>query len=231
MISAKVLVGFPTTGHWSDQFGMAMCNMLTQTMRHEPNIEMAVLNHKTSMLWAARQHFGEMALKYSFTHLLFIDTDQSFPASVVARLLTHQRAVVACNIATKVDPPMETACLGFDEKGKLIPCERTTGLEKVWRVGTGVMMIKSTVFHDIKKPWFPVKWIESEQRWQGEDWGFCEKLEKAGIPVWVDHDTSALVGHWGNKMYSLPRYEEHRVDDTTVIYEGRATEEITNHGT
>jgi len=124
---------------------------------------------------------------------------------------------------------METACQGIDEAGKLIPCERTTGLEKVWRVGTGVMMIKSTVFHDIKKPWFPVKWIESEQRWQGEDWGFCEKLEQAGIPIWVDHDTSALVGHWGNKMYSLPRYEEHRVDNTTVIYEGRAAEEV-NHG-
>jgi hypothetical protein len=100
---------------------MAMCNMLTQTMRHEPQIEMAVLNHKTSMLWAARQHFGEMALKYSFTHLLFIDTDQSFPASVVARLLTHQRAVVACNIATKVDPPMETACKGSTKPASSSP--------------------------------------------------------------------------------------------------------------
>lgn len=218
--SAKVLIGFPTTGLWSDQFGMALCNMCISTMQRRPDIELAVLNEKSSMLWVTRQHLCEVAVEHGFSHILFIDTDQSFPSSLLARLLSHERAVVACNIATKVEAPhtQETAVTAYDPSTRITTgCERTTGLERVWRVGTGVMLIRTTVFKDIVKPWFPVTWLADEQRWVGEDWGFCEKLEKANIPIWVDHDASALVGHWGQKNFTLARYEQTQGDRPLII--------------
>lgn len=218
--SANVLIGFPTTGLWSDQFGMALCNMCISTMQRRPDIGISVCNEKSSMLWVTRQHLCEIAVEHNFSHLLFVDTDQSFPSSLLARLLSHQRAVVACNIATKVEAPntQETALISYDPLTRVaMPCERTTGLERVWRVGTGVMLIKTSVFLEMPKPWFPVTWLDAEQRWVGEDWGFCEKLERLGIPIWVDHDASALVGHWGQKNYTLPRYEQALADPPLII--------------
>ena len=37
---------------------------------------------------------------------------------------------------------------------------------------------------------------------KGEDWYFCEKLEAAGIPIFVDHEASSFIGHIGNKVYT-----------------------------
>ena len=47
-----------------------------------------------------------------------------------------------------------------------------------------------------------MRFLPGPKRYQGEDWAFCEACEKAGIPIFIDHDVSKLVGHVGNYEYT-----------------------------
>lgn len=59
------------------------------------------------------------------------------------------------------------------------------------------MLIDMGVFDAIKPPYFSMYWDSTVGEYRGEDWVFCEKLENAGIPIFVDHTLSLRVGHCG----------------------------------
>ena len=71
-------------------------------------------------------------------------------------------------------------------------------LKKVWRIGTGIMLVKMSVFDTIPEPWFPIAWDEELQDYRGEDWAFCDALDRAGIPIYVDEGLSRAIGHVGD---------------------------------
>lgn len=200
----SVLVAVPSMGTWDEQFAMCLMGMVINGLQHTP---VNVHSHVSSMLFQSRQRLAEKAIAGGFTHLLMVDSDQTFPHDLLRRWLGHRRSVIAANIATKAEPPQETAC----QRG-FVPTSQARGLERVWRVGTGIMMVKTSVFDLIPKPWFPTRWIPELDKWQGEDWGFCELLERAGIDIWIDHDVSREVGHRGPKEYTLPRYKENLIE-------------------
>jgi hypothetical protein len=61
------------------------------------------------------------------------------------------------------------------------------GLVHVVGAGTGGMLIRSEVFHELEPPWF----IHTTQ--QSEDLYFCDRCVEAGIPIYVD--LAARLGH------------------------------------
>lgn len=67
------------------------------------------------------------------------------------------------------------------------------------------MLINLNVFPLLKKPWFPIIWKEATKTtpasFQGEDWGFCERLEAAHIPIFVDQELSWEIEHLGVYSY------------------------------
>src|SRR6185295_11500380 len=87
-----------------------------------------------------------------------------------------------------------------------------TGLEKVWRVGSGILLIDLALVRDIPKPWFEVRWSDKHNQFVGEDWYFLKKLEEAGHgDFYVDHDLSNSVEHVGDFSYGhqhIPLIEE-----------------------
>jgi hypothetical protein len=144
------------------------------------------------------------ALAANRTHLLFIDSDQTFPANLVHLLARHGKNVVACNVATKVIPSSPTA-RNFNPNyagGDVVFTNaESKGLEKVWRIGTGVMLLNLQVMKHIPKPWFETIWWPPINDFMGEDWYFCQKLEEAGVQLWIDHDVSKEIGHIGTYTY------------------------------
>jgi hypothetical protein len=149
----------------------------------------------------------KLALRENFSHVLFIDVDQSFPKDLVHRWVAANVDVIAANVATKRVPSQPTA--RYAPKADSPPGgepvytdDKSKGLEKVWRVGTGVMMVRTSVFRKITEPLFEVKWKEEVSDYQGEDWSMVECFERAGVDIWVDHDVSKLVGHWGKMNYT-----------------------------
>jgi len=153
-----------------------------------------------------RQDMVSTALKNDATHLLFIDSDQTFPRDTAHRLLAHKKQVVACNIATKMIPSTPTARFkGATRAG--VPVYTTAAsppLEQVWRVGTGIMMIDLNIFKRDKlkrPPWFTQHWNEDLNSYVGEDWAFCEAMEKAGVKIYIDNALSMEIGHVGTLEY------------------------------
>ena len=169
------------------------------------DIEYQVFNKRGSLLANMRQTLMERAIKEDFTHLLFVDSDQTFPPDLVHRLLVHDKQVMACNISTKKLPPDPTARQQSltNRAGELVYSHDQTGIEKVWRVGTGIMLVKLNLFKrpGMQPPWFDQRWNEGLGSYVGEDWCFCEKLQKAGVSIYVDHDVSKEVGHVGPLDY------------------------------
>jgi hypothetical protein len=167
--------------------------------------ELQVQNLRGSILPRSRHKLALHALEGGFTHLFFIDSDMRFPVNILRRLLSWDTFIVACNCSTKEYPGSPTARIfnpHSPESGfpyYIFP--DSSGLRKVWRIGTGVMLIKTDVFRRVPKPWFGTKWVESDEDFVGEDWFFCERAQEAGFDIMVDVAASKYIGHVGDFTY------------------------------
>ena len=204
----KLALCVPSAGMWHSDFGMSFAQMCvyisTSLFENGQERDVIVLDKRTSMLPRSRQECLEDALMQGCTHALFLDSDQSFPHDTAHRLLAWKKPVVACNIAVKTNPSFPTArargatCFGVP----ITSDESKTGLEKVWRVGCGVMLIDLSVLEGLAKPWFELRWSDKSSQFVGEDWYFLGKLEKRGVEFWIDHDLSRQIGHVGQFMFT-----------------------------
>jgi len=202
----KVLIAVPSTGIWMADFGAALVNMVAAfcTFKIEGwDQQMALItNIKGSVLPKSRWLCVQEALEKECEYLIFIDSDQTFPRKMLHLLLSRKVDCVAANIATKVIPAQPTA-RNKDPGGDPLKWvtvytdPESTGLERVDRIGTGIMMLSRRVMQLIRPPDFDMKWREDVENYQGEDWWLCQALEREGVPIYIDQDLSKEVGHIG----------------------------------
>jgi hypothetical protein len=202
-MNPSVFIGIPSGSDWKADFGMSLAGLMASVGRPLKNggrIERVQLwNTKGSILSRSRMTLVNKALELECSHILFVDSDMTFPNWMLHQLLSHNKAVVGANCAVKQLPSLPTARLQSAEKpaGELVDSRHAAGMQKVWRLGTGVLLVKTSVFQDIPAPWFDITWNPELHDYTGEDWNFCAKLEAAGIPIWADHDLSKHIGHIG----------------------------------
>lgn len=156
---------------------------LTNLFRYAP---CRMIFHRGSMVPRQRQKAAEDFLSTQDTHLLFIDSDMTFPADVIPRLLAHDKPVVACDYRRRV-PPHD--CVTTWGEGP-VP---TSGLVPAVSLATGVMLIECSVFSKLSLPYFNYFWNGKEL--VTEDTYFSYWCAQAGIPLFVDLDLSREVGH------------------------------------
>jgi len=139
------------------------------------------------------------AMREGCSHILFIDSDMTFPQDMVQRLLKHDVDIVAANCARRRMPTGPTA-QNYDENGvrtMVYTMPDSTGLEEVGSIGTGIMLIKKEVFQNMSEPWFDMPWQTGKRGYMGEDVFFCKKAQELGFKVYIDHDVSKEIGHIG----------------------------------
>lgn len=208
MQNPSVFIGIPSGSDWKAGFGMSLAAMMTmigRPLKGGARIERVQLwNTKGSILSRSRHTLVKKAIELECSHILFIDSDMTFPNFTLHQLLSHNKAVVAANCVVKTIPSNPTARVKTEATvGEPVDSRLTQGLQRVWRVGTGIMLMKTSVFTDMPQPWFPIQWNEELQDYTGEDWMMCKRLDEAGIPIYVDHDLSRHVGHIGEYTYSF----------------------------
>ena len=163
----------------------------------------------SSILPAVRQHLAERAIEESgATHLLWIDSDHTFPYDTAHRLLAHKRPWVGINATTRVPPIRPTA---LKKKGEpLETTKHSKGLERVWRMGFGIVLIEARVFQAMEKPWFDLEYVnfDPEPAHVGEDIYFCEKAKHAGFQPMVDHDLTKETAHIGSVAFDTAYWED-----------------------
>lgn len=153
-----------------------------------------------SILPLSRQMLVQVAIESGATHVLFIDSDMEFPADLAVRLVRHRQPIVAVNCMARRSPYYLTA---RDEAGREVPTNtESSGLEKVARVGTGIMLIHTDVVRAIPMPWFQTEWIPEKAVFRGEDFYFCDKARAAGFDLYIDHDLSKQVSHVGTFQFN-----------------------------
>ena len=204
----KLALAIPSGHLWEADFALSVVQFTMAMGRVQvPGYKgqmLQVINKRTSLLPKSRSELLDDAIRVGCTHLLFVDSDQTFPPDIVHRLIKHNKPVIGCNIATKSVPSGPTA-RNFSPTwsgGDMVFSNGKSGIEKVWRLGCGIMLIDLGVVQKVPKPWFGVEWHEGMNEFVGEDWFFCQQLEKAGVEIWVDHDVSLEVGHVGSFTFT-----------------------------
>lgn len=203
-----VAVGIPSGQHWMAQFGVDLVNLVAGfTRKQVPGYrsqELRVVNVRSSILSKNRLDIVKAARAMKATHVMFLDTDHTFPPELIHRLAMHGQLVVAANCVTKQIPANTTARYKSETipQGTPVYTDDKEGLEEVWRVGTGVMLISMSVFDKIGNGVWDMKYLPEADTYQGEDWSFCEACAKAGIPIYVDHTISRRIGHLGTYEFT-----------------------------
>lgn len=205
----RVVVGVPSMTTWHAEFAMSLIGLVgyfANTQVPGARVQqLQVCNKRGSILPNLRLQCLKAARAANATHLLWLDSDHKFPPNLLNRLLEREKDVVALNCATKTMPTMPTA-RGFnpaDRKGDAVYTDvDSTGLERVWRVGTGVMLMTARAFNQIPNDAFSMRYEASSDSYVGEDWSMCEELEKVGCPIYIDHPLSYECGHIGTFEYT-----------------------------
>lgn len=208
MKNPSVMIGIPSGDGWKADFGMSLAGLVASAPKPLRNggqlSNLFLWNTKGSILSRGRDTLAKKAIESGVSHLLMVDSDMTFPNWTLHQLLSHNVEVVAANCATKGIPSYPTARQkGAKPAGELVYSDRKEALERVWRVGTGVMLIKTSVFAKLPQPWFPITWHEGNDDYTGEDWNFCAGLAEIGVPVYVDHKLSQHIGHVGSFTYTM----------------------------
>lgn len=195
----------PSLGGWKTLFGRSMVTLVQQIMGWRPDPSLGIkkfrfrlYTQETSMLVQSRHSLIVAALKGKCTHILFLDSDMTFPQDTFTRLLLRDKEVIAANATTRSYPTMHIA---HDLKGRRIDSRKKFGVQKVQHVGMAVMLINTKIFSKISPPLFMMEWIPDIQAYCGEDVYFCAKVQQAGYDIWIDHDLSKEVGHLGAQHF------------------------------
>jgi hypothetical protein len=202
----KIAIGIPCYMTWVPEFGISLVNLMAQLMtRQVPGYasnQVELIHKQSSILPKVREEIVADAILKGCEWLLFLDCDQTFPPDTVHRLIARQCPVIGANYPTKAIGGNPTARKrGAPIEGdKVFTLPESTGVEEVWRIGTGVLLINLETFRYLEQPWFNTD-FRKESGFVGEDWWFCEKLEQLGVPIFVDHDLSKEVMHWGRYCY------------------------------
>lgn len=209
---ARVAICIPCLGDWKAEFGLCMSELVQSFERPFPTGWAGITNRtfaeSSSNLTFSRTKLVEKAInEFQATHVLFLDSDMSFPPYTLHALLSHDVPFVACNYAKKEFPVECTASMGMDDDlnhDRNIP-ENENALVSVDAIGFGVTLINTDVFFSVPRPWFQFteEVVNGRHHYPGEDYSFCQKVREAGISIYVDTVLSKEIGHVGSFTYRL----------------------------
>lgn len=154
-----------------------------------------------------RINLAREALNVGADYVLYIDSDMRFPKDGIDRLLAHNKPIVAANYSTRRMPPKPVAFADNLCRKTVYTTEASTGLEKVYAVGMGFMLVDTKVFKAMPQPWFQIGYSTKNGDFYGEDIFFAHEAAKRGFDTYIDHDLSKEVSHIGTFEFTYHHAE------------------------
>ena len=174
----------------------------TQTKRA---VDISVLFQDGLKLDAMRNSLVEICLQNNQTHVLFLDTDMSFPREIIRRMVEdfedNPTVEAITGLYTWKRPPFVPHVYSkYNEKAGQFPMDK---LFRVEGAGTGCLMVKTEVFKRTKAPWFLFEEDKDNpsKMKMGEDLYFCKKVK----PIMLC-DPRIICEHYTTKAYSIKDY-------------------------
>lgn len=176
----------------------------------------AAVLFEDSLVDRGRDRAAAAVLESDWTHLMFIDADIEFEPRDVVRLLAADKDLIV-GAYRKKNERGEFAISFFPEAADFVEQDPSTGAVKIARAGTGFMMIKRTVFEQLRDRMPELHYTDFSaiadprpmtaffehirmdgRRWS-EDYTFCERWREIGGDVWLD--PMVTLGHWGPQVW------------------------------
>ena len=131
----------------------------------------------------------------SCSHLLLMDTDQTYHPDTIPRLLAHNLPVVGALVYRRYPPFDPLMYRGKINHYRTVTEWEPDSLVEVDATGTGCILYRMDVFDALPDPWFTFRKTvhDGQEKVVGEDVGFCSDLKAAGFKIFVD--TSVPAGH------------------------------------
>jgi hypothetical protein len=184
-----VAIGVPSGDMVHADFAMRLA-----TLCLNPGARCCIVNAKSSLVMIGRNQIVEASRLAKATHLLFLDSDLTFPHNTLARLLARGKDIVGGVYVQRV-PPHHPLGMTLEGKHEAV----TQGLRRMKIMPTGCLLLRLEIFDKLPKPWFNTR-AEGEKI-LGEDYYFCERAREAGFEIWCDGDLSRELAHIGQKAY------------------------------
>lgn len=161
-------------------------------------VDMSVHMEMGCDIASMRNRIVMAAREKNATHILFVDYDMSFDTKAVIKLLEEDKDIIGAAYNRRADPPVSTAIPeGKEDAGS--PDDLPKGPFKAEALGTGLMLIKMSVFDILTSPWFMWGYKPDGTMLYGEDTYFCQMAKKAGLEVYAYPGLN--VKHIGEKLY------------------------------
>lgn len=167
----------------------------------QKGIETKVFYNMSTLLQSQRENLVKAAKSWSATHILWLDSDMSFPFYTAYKLLDHGQPIVAANYVRRQQPYKTVAYTQLWDWDSALTHTQHDPLVKelieVEGVGMGCMLTDISVFDQQSSPWFEVKWDIETQDYLGEDFNFCITARKYGYQIKIDDVLSRQLHHLG----------------------------------
>lgn len=194
----RLAIGGPTRDTVPASFAVDVAQLYAKTKERGPWATVTIGFIESTYIHVGRELFLEASRKQGATHVLWLDTDMSFPPETALLLAFHDVPFVACNYPVRQPSGLFTA--QQDDGTRVETTETSSGLEAVGAVGFGVVLMQTDIVDGLARPWFR-HGLNDLGGDIGEDIMFCRGLRAAGYQIVIDHDLSKKIGHVGQHTY------------------------------
>lgn len=192
--NTKICLGIPTGGTMKAKTAYS----LIKTVTNFPEKILPVFQYG-NFTFENKERIVDIARELLCSHIFFVDCDMSFESDTLSRLLAHDKDIVGVNYHYRYEPK-ELVTRFFDKDGGPTgKAEIPKELFEAYSIGAGCLLVKTDVFRNMERPYFPIERDEKGVISCTEDVGFCEKARKSGFTVWCDPSIS--VGHIGDYQF------------------------------
>lgn len=164
----------------------------------KPGDSFVAFNHDRSPA-KGRNQIIDVALEQNCSHVLFIDDDMAYKPDALIKLLKNDVDIVSGLYYSRAYPHNPIVYDLADEDGKCCPMfmmDGKSGLVPIVAAGFGFLLIKTSVFSKLEKPYVRLGELDAEE-WC-DDIGFFKRVREAGIKSYCDLEV--WCGHMGTMI-------------------------------
>ena len=197
--STSVSILVPTRDTVYSHFSFSLCNLIKTTT--QMGIDTHLFFDASTILINQRENLIGQAIAMKSEWVLWLDSDMMFPATTLLRLLAHKKDIVACNYMKRSFPFKSVAFTDTNDWESWVPLQSEDELITVEAIGMGCVLMKTSIFQKLAKPYFEYTYQPKTKDWGGEDFTLFKKLNKLGYQVKVDTNLSNEIYHIGTYAY------------------------------
>jgi hypothetical protein len=195
--SVSILV--PTRDTVYSHFSYSLGNLIKTTTLM--GIEVHLFFDASTILINQRENLINQAIEVKSEWALWLDSDMMFPPTTLLRLLAHNQDIVACNYMKRSYPFKSVAFMDTNDWESWVPLQSEDELLTVEAIGMGCVLMRTSVFEKLNRPYFEYTYQPKTKDWGGEDFTLFKKLNGVGVQLKVDTNLSNEIYHIGTFAY------------------------------